>query len=188
MTSTPDVALQTVRALAGDAPLTLYVPAEELGQYQALAQDAGPAIALEADSWEHWIAGSKTTTLDMVPALGSAGARATDWQRWRWPLRLALLALVVNLVGLNVRWLRLKREADATRLVDAADLPQRLSERHRDPGSDGPDAHEHRARQGRQRPARAGRIHLPGGRVRRGRARPAAPARHRRRSNTGNAR
>jgi general secretion pathway protein L len=117
MTSTPDVALQTVRALAGDAPLTLYVPAEELGQYQALASDAGPATELHADSWEHWIAGSKTTTLDMVPALGSAGARATDWQRWRWPLRLALLALVVNLVGLNVQWLRLKREADATRLA-----------------------------------------------------------------------
>jgi general secretion pathway protein L len=119
MASTPEVALQTVRALAGDAPLTLYVPPEDLVRYQALAPEAGPAhhpaLALEADRWEHWISGSKTTTLDMVPGLGAAGARATDWQRWRWPLRLALLALVVNLVGLNVQWLRLKREADATR-------------------------------------------------------------------------
>ena len=117
MTATPDVALQTVRALAGDAPLTLYVPAAELGEYQALAVDAGPAITLEADQWQHWIAGSKTTTLDLVPALGAAGARATDWQRWRWPIRLALLALVVNLAGLNIQWLRMKREADATRLA-----------------------------------------------------------------------
>ena len=117
MAATPEVALQTVRALAGDAPLTLYVPADQLGQYQALALDAGPAMTLEADEWPHWIAGSKTTTLDLVPGLGSAGARATDWQRWRWPLRLALLALIVNLVGLNLQWLRMQREADATRLA-----------------------------------------------------------------------
>lgn len=117
MAATPEVALQTVRALAGDAPLTLYVPADQIGQYQALALDAGPAMTLEADIWPHWIAGSKTTTLDLVPGLGSAGARATDWQRWRWPLRLALLALIVNLAGLNIQWLRMQREADATRLA-----------------------------------------------------------------------
>jgi general secretion pathway protein L len=117
MASTPEVALQTARALAGDAPLTLYVPAAELSQYQALALEAGPAITLEADQWAHWIAGSKTTTLDLVPGLGSAGARATDWQRWRWPLRLALLAVIVNLAGLNIQWLRMKREAEATRLA-----------------------------------------------------------------------
>ena len=115
MAAAPDVALQTVRALAGDAPLTVFVPADELGQYQALAQEAGPTVALEADQWPHWIAGSKTTTLDLVPGLGSAGARAADWKRWKWPLRLALLALVVNLAGLNIQWLRMKREADAIR-------------------------------------------------------------------------
>ena len=120
MASTPEVALHTVRALAGDAPLSLYVTAGQLLQYQALAADVGadpaaPAITVEADDWAHWIAGAKTTTLDLVPGLGSAGARATDWQRWRWPLRLALLAVVVNLVGLNVQWLRSKREADALR-------------------------------------------------------------------------
>jgi general secretion pathway protein L len=113
--STPEMALQTTRALAGDAPLTLYVPFEELGQYQALAVEAGPAITLEADLWQHWIAGSHTTSLDLVPGLGAAGARATDWQRWRWPIRLALLALVVNLAGLNYQWFQLKREADALR-------------------------------------------------------------------------
>ena len=113
--STPDSALQTARALAGDAPLTLYVAGEELAQYQALGQGAGPAITLEADVWPHWIAGSKTTTLDLVPGLGAAGARAADWQRWRWPLRLALLAVVVNLAGLNAQWLQQRREASALR-------------------------------------------------------------------------
>lgn len=115
LAGTPAGALQTVRALAGDSPLVLYVPHDQLGEYQALAADAGPGIALEADHWAHWIAGSKSTSLDLAPGLGAAGAQARNWKRWRWPLRLALLALAVNLAGLNIEWLRLKREADALR-------------------------------------------------------------------------
>jgi general secretion pathway protein L len=117
MDSPPALALQTVRALAGDSPLTVYVPAARLGEYQALAAEAGPAIQFEADQWEHWIAGSRSTVLDLVPGLGAAGAKSRDWQRWRWPIRLALLAVVVNLAGLNIEWLRLKREADGLRLA-----------------------------------------------------------------------
>lgn len=109
----PAVALQTARALAGDAPLHLYVDGERLGEYQALVAEAGPGISLEAENWAHWIAGARSTTLDLVPGLGSAGAPARDWKKWRWPLRLALLAVIVNLVGLNVQHMRLKREADA---------------------------------------------------------------------------
>jgi len=117
MAATPEVALQTARALAGTYSVSGASPAAELSQYQALALEAGPAITLEADQWAHWIAGSKTTTLDLVPGLGAAGARAADWKRWRWPLRLALLALIVNIAGLNIQWLRMKREAEATRLA-----------------------------------------------------------------------
>jgi general secretion pathway protein L len=115
MHSPPGVALQTVRSLAGDSPLTLYVPHDELGEYQALAAEAGPGMTIEADHWNHWLAGSRTTTFDLVPGLGAAGARTRDWSRWRWPLRLAALAIIVNLAGLNIEWLRLKREAEATR-------------------------------------------------------------------------
>ena len=111
----PESALQTARALAGDAPLTLYVPQQQLGEYQALLAEAGPGVALEADHWAHWIAGSKTTGFDLVPGLGAAGGQLRDWQRWRWPLRIALLAVLVNIAALNYQWLLLKREADATR-------------------------------------------------------------------------
>ena len=109
----PAVALQTARALAGEAPLHLYVDPAQLGEYQALVAEAGPGIVLEADNWAHWIAGAKSTTLDLVPGLGAAGAAVRDWKKWRWPLRLALLAVVVNLVGLNIEHMRLKREAQA---------------------------------------------------------------------------
>ncbi|MES2015382.1 MAG: type II secretion system protein GspL [Pseudomonadota bacterium] len=113
MAGAPASALQTVRALAGDSPLNLYVEPAQLGEYQALVAEAGPGIHVEAEHWAHWIAGAKSTTLDLVPGLGAAGAQVRDWKKWRWPLRLALLALVVNLVGLNVQWMRLKREAEA---------------------------------------------------------------------------
>jgi general secretion pathway protein L len=110
------MALQTVRALAGDSPLNLYVEPAQLGVYQALVAEAGPGIHVEAEHWAHWIAGAKSTTLDLVPGLGAAGAQVRDWKKWRWPLRIALLALLVNLVGLNVKWMRLKREAEAIHL------------------------------------------------------------------------
>ena len=116
VSGTPAMALQTARALAGDSPLNLYVEPAQLGEYQALVAEAGPGIHVEAEHWAHWIAGAKSTTLDLVPGLGSAGAQVRDWKRWRWPLRLALLVVVVNLIGLNVQYMRLKREAQAITL------------------------------------------------------------------------
>jgi general secretion pathway protein L len=116
VSGTPAMALQTVRALAGDSPLNLYVEPDQLGEYQALVAEAGPGIHLEAEHWAHWIAGAKSTTLDLVPGLGAAGAQVRDWKKWRWPLRLALLVVVVNLIGLNVQYMRLKREAEAITL------------------------------------------------------------------------
>lgn len=111
----PAGALQTVTALAGDVPLTLYVPAAHIGEYRALVSEAGPAITLEEEHWSHWIAGSKTTSLDLVPGLGAIGTRARDWQRWRWPIRIGLAVVAVNLAGMNIEWMRMKREAEAIR-------------------------------------------------------------------------
>jgi general secretion pathway protein L len=71
---------------------------------------------VEAEHWAHWISGSKSTHLDLVPGLGAAGAQVRDWKKWRWPLRIAFAVLVVNLIGLNVQYMRLKREAEAIRL------------------------------------------------------------------------
>lgn len=109
LADTPANALASARAFAGDVPLTVYAPA-------GLLSDLGPApegVRIEEMQWPHLINGSKSTTLDLVPALGSAGVQPRDWQRWRWPLRLAVAALVVNLFGLNMEWLRMKREAAA---------------------------------------------------------------------------
>ena len=108
----PAAVLQTARAFSGDAPLVLYLPANQLGEYHALSLDAGPGITFEADDWPHWITGSRSTAVDLVAGLGAAASPQRDWRRWRWPIVLAGLVAVVNLVGLNIDWLRLKREAD----------------------------------------------------------------------------
>ncbi len=111
---TPAAVLATVRALAGTADVTLTLAAEQLGAFQAVG---AAGIALEAEQWTHWIGAAKICTLDLVPGLGAAGAHAHNWARWRWPLRIALAALLVNVVALNVEWLRMKREGDALRLA-----------------------------------------------------------------------
>lgn len=111
----PQAALQTVRAIAGDQPVTLYLPPSLTGQFAALAA-ADPHLTLADDHWAHWVAASRSAGLDLAPSLGAAGVSSRAWERWRWPLRLAIAALLVNVAGLNIEWLRLKREADAVRL------------------------------------------------------------------------
>ncbi|MES2126948.1 MAG: type II secretion system protein GspL [Pseudomonadota bacterium] len=100
----------TVRAFAGDAPLIVLVPQAQLEQFAGMDK-----ASVEADHWNHWIAGAKSTTLDLVPGLGAAGQQPRDWARWRWPVRLALLALAVNLAALNIAWMKDKREVDGVR-------------------------------------------------------------------------
>lgn len=116
----PVAALHTLRAMAGDEPVTLYLSQEQMKQFEPLMADAATAphgISLAEDHWQHWVAASRSAGLDLAPALGAAGASAREWQRWRWPLRIAALALLVNVVGLNVEWMRLKREANEVRLA-----------------------------------------------------------------------
>ncbi|WP_338769611.1 type II secretion system protein GspL [Massilia sp. METH4] len=111
----PEAALQAVRALAGEAPVTLYVPAAQRAQYDALLPTVA-GVTLEEEHWAHRVAAAKAVQLDLAAGLAAAsGARAQAWKRWRWPLRLALLAVLVNIVALNVEWLRMKREADVLR-------------------------------------------------------------------------
>jgi len=106
----PQSALQTLRALAGEQPLTLYVSAAQKAQFAALAAEI-PHLTLEEDHWAHWVAAARGAGLDLAPAVGDNGASARVWQRWRWPLRIGVLALLVNVVGMNIEWMRLKGEA-----------------------------------------------------------------------------
>ncbi|MYM32782.1 general secretion pathway protein GspL [Duganella sp. FT94W] len=108
----PQAALHTVRVLAGEQPVTLYVSAAQKAQFAPLAAEIAH-LTLEEDHWAHWIAAARGAGLNLAQGVGDSGAAARAWQRWRWPLRIGVLALLVNVVGVNVEWLRLKAEAKA---------------------------------------------------------------------------
>lgn len=113
----PEAALFTVRALAGEEPVSLYLsPAQTKLVAPVLARltEAGgiAGIALAEEHWAHWIAGARSAGMDLAVGLGaSSGSR--QWQRWRWPLRFAVAAVLVNVAGINVEWLRLRKEANS---------------------------------------------------------------------------
>lgn len=111
----PVAVLQTARAFGGDAPLVLYVPRSRLGEYQALATEAALDIAVDGDDWVHWIAGAKTAGIDMVGGLGAAATQKRDWRRWRVPLALAGVVVALNLIALNVDWMRQRHQATLLR-------------------------------------------------------------------------
>lgn len=104
-------ALQALRALAPEAPITLYVPQPALRSYQDEVKDIN-RISLAADRWPLWIEGAKATTLDLMAGLGAGAGSVPDWRPWRWPLALAAAVLLVNIAALNIDWYRMKGEAN----------------------------------------------------------------------------
>ncbi len=111
-------AMQALSAVVPHAPITLYVPQARVRDYQESLHIAPPLqerITLHADNWQRWISGAGKASLDLMSGLGMAAGPKFDWRPWRWPLTLATAMLVVNIIGLNVDWLRLKREAEALR-------------------------------------------------------------------------
>lgn len=110
-------AMQALGALVPQGPIALYVPPTRVRDYEEslhIAPTLNERITLHADSWQRWIDGADRVSLDLMSGLGAAGPKF-DWRPWRWPLALAAALLAVNVLALNIDWLRLKREADALR-------------------------------------------------------------------------
>jgi general secretion pathway protein L len=72
-------------------------------------------VSCRADGWSRWIAAAGAADIDVMSGVLGAGKPRTDWRRWRWPLALGAAVLLVNVLALNIDWLRQQREADALR-------------------------------------------------------------------------
>lgn len=109
--------LQTLVTLAPQTALALYVPQSRVPVYQMAIDEAGldERIRTFADNWPRWIEGARSTSINLAAGLGAAGGPGLHWQPWRWPLVLLALVLLVHVVGLNIDWLRMKREASVLR-------------------------------------------------------------------------
>lgn len=110
--------IQSLSAVVPHKPVTLYVPQNRMRDYQDslhLVPALEERIKLHADNWPRWIEGADSVSLDMMSGLGMAAGAKLDWRRWRWPVALVAALLLVHAIGLNVDWMRLKREAGALR-------------------------------------------------------------------------
>jgi len=116
--SAPFEVIQSLNALVPQAPVVLYVPPAKLHDYQGslhLVPALEQRITLEEDNWSIWIAGARQAGLDLISGLSGASGPKIDWRRLRWPVALAAGLVLVNLIGLNVDWMRMQREAETLR-------------------------------------------------------------------------
>ncbi|HJV75826.1 MAG TPA: type II secretion system protein GspL [Noviherbaspirillum sp.] len=151
-------AMQSLAAMVPHAPIELYVPTTRLRDYEEslhIAPALQERIKLHPDSWQRWIDSADRVSLDLMSGLAASGPKL-DWRPWRWPLILAAAVLAINVIGLNVSWLRLRNEAETLRtsmvqaykmafpketvVVDPlAQLRQKMAAAQRDSGQIAPD-------------------------------------------------
>ncbi|HYD62995.1 MAG TPA: type II secretion system protein GspL [Noviherbaspirillum sp.] len=108
--------MQSLSAVVPQGAIVLYVPQARVNDYQdslRIAPTLQDRITLHADNWQRWISGADKAGVDLMTGLGAAAGPKIDWRAWRWPIVLGTAVLLINVIGLNVDWLRLKREANA---------------------------------------------------------------------------
>jgi general secretion pathway protein L len=108
--------MQSLSAVVPQGAIVLYVPQARVNDYQdslRIAPTLQDRITLHADNWQRWISGADKAGVDVMTGLGAAAGPKIDWRAWRWPIVLGTAVLLINVIGLNVDWLRLKREANA---------------------------------------------------------------------------
>ncbi|MFC7516298.1 type II secretion system protein GspL [Herbaspirillum sp. GCM10030257] len=110
--------MQSLAMMVPNGAVTLYVPQARVRDYQEslnIAPTLNERITLHADNWPRWIGAADKVQVDLMTGLGASTGPKFDWSRWRWPMALAIALLAVNIIGLNVDWVRMKREAEFLR-------------------------------------------------------------------------
>ena len=122
----PDQVLQLVATMAGEQAVSLMVPRDFIGELEsALASGRHPVrlSAVHELNWANLIEAAADAGPDLMSGVSEPEATGIDWQRWRWPLRLALLLLVLNIIALQIDSWRLQSQA--------ADLQQSMINTYR---------------------------------------------------------
>ena len=116
---TAEACLEELLMYVPDAPVQLYLPESLCASYQsilAVHPEWAARVTLQVESWKstiNVITTANTIELNLMAGLNVAQKNQIQWQTWRWPLSLALVVIVVNLIGLNGEYWRLKSESQA---------------------------------------------------------------------------
>ena len=115
----PAEVFSVLRAIVPGNVITLYVPKSHLEAYTHQASIGDPedeaTISVVADSWTHWIDAARALQLNLLSGLGASSGPQVNIRRWRWPIALVILILIINALGLNIGWWNMKREASTLR-------------------------------------------------------------------------
>ncbi len=110
----PAVVRDMLATFAGERLVQLSVTPAHAAPFRTWADDhPDNGIELVDESWPDWIEGASQAGVDLVAGSAARTEDAPDWRRWRWPLRLALVLLLLNMAALNVDWWRLRTEGRA---------------------------------------------------------------------------
>lgn len=118
----PDQVLQLLATMAGQRTVDLLLPGDFIAELESALASGRHEVTLGTVhelNWASLIEAAADAGPDLMSGVNESEASGIDWQRWRWPLRLAVLLLVFNIVALQMdRW-RLQSEA--------ADLQQAMA-------------------------------------------------------------
>lgn len=118
----PADTFETLQALSAGNAVRLALPRAHIAQFEQALQahpEAG-RITLVEDDWQDWIVGSaQASALDLMSGMAGNARPAFNWRLWRWPVALVGGLLLVNLIGLQVDWWRLRSEANSLRATMA---------------------------------------------------------------------
>lgn len=105
-------------ALVRQHPFELSVPVGRLEAYADALEALNchdRAITVREENWQQWVEGARHHGIDLARGLNHRHTNAPDWPRWRWPLALVALLLMVHVSALNWDWLRMRNEASDLR-------------------------------------------------------------------------
>lgn len=105
----PETVHDTLTTFAGERLVQLVVTPAYLEIFRAwLASHPDSGIELLEENWRDWIEGARQAGVDLAAGSVMRTDDTADWHRWRWPLRLAVALLLLNLAALHADWWRLR--------------------------------------------------------------------------------
>ena len=113
-----DQVLQLLTTLTGERVTDLFLSPDFVGEYQSALASGRHAVklgALHELSWASLIDTAIDAEPDLMSGVSEPESAGIEWQRWRWPVRLALLMVVMNVAALQIDSWRLQREAAGLR-------------------------------------------------------------------------